>query len=92
MTPTGRITTFAGRGNNKESGYNDGDLRSQALFSEPRAIAYDEKRNCFYVGDGLNKVIRKIELERTDDEQEAIEDENDGNVGSEGEENQKTEE
>ncbi len=92
LTPTGRITTFAGRGNNKESGYNDGDLRSQALFSEPRAIAYDEKRNCFYVGDGLNKVIRKIELERTDDEQEAIEDENDGNVGSEGEENQKTEE
>lgn len=63
LTPEGRVTTFAGRGNNKESGYVDGELRRQALFNEPIAIAYDEKRKCFYVGDRNNKVIRKIEKE-----------------------------
>lgn len=68
LTPDGRVTTFAGRGNNKESGYVDGELRTQALFNEPIAIAYDEKRKCFYVGDKVNKVIRKIEQESDDEE------------------------
>lgn len=94
LTPSGRITTFAGRGNNSTSGYNDGDLRSQALFSEPRALAYDEKRNCFYVGDGLNKVIRKIAQEVTDDEVQAAEEESSetGDTTEQGEESEQTEE
>lgn len=67
LTPTGRVTTFAGRGNNQSSGYNDGALRTQALFKGPACIAYDEKRNCFYVGDRSNKVIRTIRLEQAAD-------------------------
>lgn len=60
LTPQGRVSTFAGRGNNATDGYADGDLRTEARFKEPKAIAYDEKRQCFYVGDAGNKVIRKI--------------------------------
>lgn len=60
LTPQGRVSTFAGRGNNATSGYADGDLRTEARFKEPKAIAYDEKRQCFYIGDAGNKVIRKI--------------------------------
>lgn len=63
LTPQGRVSTFAGRGNNGISGYANGDLRKEARFNEPRAITYDEKRECFYIGDGLNKVIRKIAKE-----------------------------
>lgn len=60
LTPQGRVSTFAGRGNNATNGYSDGDLRTEARFNEPKAIAYDEKRQCFYIGDSKNKVIRKI--------------------------------
>ena len=64
MTPYGRITTFAGRGNGIATGdYADGELRTEARFNAPCAIAYDEKRKCFYVGDSGNNVIRKIALE-----------------------------
>ena len=71
LTPTGRVTTFAGRGNGStEAGYADGALRTEARFSYPWAIAYDEKRKCFYVGergshDGkkTQAVIRKIAQE-----------------------------
>ena len=63
LTPKGRVSTFAGRGNNSTSGYKDGDLRTEALFRSPRAIAYDEKRQCFYIGDTGNWVIRKIAKE-----------------------------
>lgn len=64
LTPTGRVYTFAGRGNGStEGGYADGALRTEARFDRPWAIAYDEKRNCFYVGDRNNRVIRKIALE-----------------------------
>lgn len=64
LTPTGRVYTFAGRGNgNADGGYADGALRTEARFNRPWAIAYDEKRNCFYVGDRNNRVIRKIALE-----------------------------
>ncbi len=64
LTPSGRVYTFAGRGNGiAAGGYADGDLRTEARFSGPISIAYDEKRNCFYVGDSGNKVIRKIALE-----------------------------
>ena len=63
LTPTGRVTTFAGRGNNGTSGLFDGEVRTEARFNEPRALTFDPKRNCFYVGDGLNKIIRKIAKE-----------------------------
>ena len=63
MNPQGRIQTYAGRGNNATSGYANGDLRTEARFNTPKAIAYDEKRNCFYIGDAGNKVIRKIAKE-----------------------------
>ncbi|WP_437920571.1 IPT/TIG domain-containing protein [Sphingobacterium sp. LRF_L2] len=63
MTPQGRVSTFAGRGNNGTSGYVDGDLRTEARFSSPQAIIYDELRECFYVGDTGNWIIRKIAKE-----------------------------
>jgi hypothetical protein len=63
VTPQGRVSTFAGRGNNGTSGYANGDLRLEARFRAPRAITYDETRNCFYVGDTDNWIIRKIALE-----------------------------
>ncbi|MFD1771673.1 IPT/TIG domain-containing protein [Sphingobacterium suaedae] len=63
MTPQARVSTFAGRGNNGDQGYADGDLRTEARFSSPKAIAYDEVRQCFYVGDTGNWIIRKIAKE-----------------------------
>lgn len=64
LTPSGRVYTFAGRGNgSSDGGYADGKLRTEARFNRPVSIAYDEKRNCFYVGDYGNSVIRKIALE-----------------------------
>ena len=63
LTPQGRVSTFAGRGNNGTSGYANGDLRTEARFNQPQAIAYDEERKCFYVGDAGNWVIRKIAQE-----------------------------
>ena len=64
LTPNGRVATFAGRGNGiAAGGYADGELRTEARFNAPLSIAYDEKRNCFYVGDSNNKVIRKMALE-----------------------------
>jgi hypothetical protein len=63
LTPQGRVSTFAGRGNNGTSGYADGDLRKEARFNQPQAIAYDEEKKCFYIGDTGNWVIRKIAKE-----------------------------
>lgn len=63
LTPMGRVETFAGRGNNGTSGYNDGDLRTEARFKQPESIVYDELRQCFYVGDTGNFLIRKIGYE-----------------------------
>ena len=60
LTPEGRVTTYAGRGNSREWGYVDGELRSQALFNHPTSIAYDMKRKCFYIGDCDNHRVRKI--------------------------------
>lgn len=67
LTPRGRVSTFAGRGNNATNGYADGDLRTEARFNAPKAIAYDEKRQCFYIGDSGNKIIRKIGKEGADE-------------------------
>lgn len=63
LTPQGRVSTFAGRGNNGTSGYADGDLRTEARFNGPQAIAYDETKKCFYIGDTGNWLIRKIAKE-----------------------------
>lgn len=63
VTPQGRVTTFAGRGNNGTSGYANGDLRLEARFLSPKGIAYDELRNCFYIADTGNWIIRKIAKE-----------------------------
>ncbi len=63
LTSLGRVSTFAGRGNNGTSGYANGDLRTEARFLNPQAIAYDEEKNCFYIGDSGNWLIRKIAKE-----------------------------
>ena len=63
LTPQGRVSTYAGRGNNGTSGYANGDLRTEARFLSPQAIAYDEEKNCFYIGDTGNWIIRKIAQE-----------------------------
>lgn len=63
LTPQGRVSTFAGRGNNGTSGYANGDLRKQARFNKPQAITYDEERKCFYIGEAGNYLIRKIAKE-----------------------------
>lgn len=64
LTPLGRVSTFAGRGNDNASpGYANGDLRREARFNRPKAITYDEIRKCFYVGDTHNWIIRKIAKE-----------------------------
>lgn len=60
LNPEGRVSTFAGRGNNGTSGYANGDLRTQARFNLPQAIAYDDQKKCFYIGDSGNWLIRKI--------------------------------
>lgn len=63
LTPQGRVSTFAGRGNNGTSGYANGDLRTEARFNSPRAIAYDTQRKCFYIGESGNWLVRKIAQE-----------------------------
>lgn len=67
LTPLGRVSTFAGRGNNGTNGYSNGDLRLEARFDTPKAITYDETRDCFYVGDTNNWIIRKIALEQEEE-------------------------
>lgn len=63
LTSQGRVSTYAGRGNNGTSGYTNGDLRTEARFNSPQALAYDEVKNCFYVGEAGNWLIRKIAKE-----------------------------
>ncbi|MNX93642.1 hypothetical protein D3C86_1258340 [compost metagenome] len=63
LSPMGRVSTYAGRGNNGTSGYANGDLRTEARFNAPQAIAYDDVAKCFYIGEAGNWVIRKISKE-----------------------------
>lgn len=67
LTPEGKVTTFAGRGSssidNNPYGYIDGGLRTEARFDQPEGLAYDSTNNVFYVGDRMNRCIRKISLE-----------------------------
>lgn len=78
LTPEGSVTTFAGRGsssiNNDPWGYVDGDLRQEARFDRPSGLAYNEEEGAFYVGDQMNRRIRKIALEEMDESES--EDEN----------------
>ena len=47
----------------------NGDLREEARFDQPAAIAYDSINNVFYVGDIENNSISRIGLENWDDEE-----------------------
>lgn len=90
LTPDGKVTTFAGRGSGKTSGYQNGEVRSEALFNGPSAIAYDEKRKCFYVGDTNNWIIRKIAQEQdATEETDAVDEDSNEAIENEGNQNEK---
>ncbi|MCD2421466.1 IPT/TIG domain-containing protein [Niabella pedocola] len=67
LTPQGKVTTFAGRGSSSINpdpfGYIDGGLRTEARFDRPEGLAYDSVNHVFYVGDWMNRCVRKISLE-----------------------------
>ncbi len=67
VTPTGEVSTFAGKGSpssdGKKQGYIDGDLRKEARFDGPSGIAYDAKLKIFYITERNNKRIRTISIE-----------------------------
>ena len=60
VTPTGQVSTFAGRPENR--GYSDGALRD-AQFFDPFGIIYDNVNQTFYVADRGNHRIRTIVVE-----------------------------
>jgi trimeric autotransporter adhesin len=57
IAPNGRISTIAGNGNNGFGG--DGGLATQAMLSQPTAIAIDATGN-LYVADYSNNRVRKV--------------------------------
>jgi len=61
MTPTGVVTTIAGRAG--ASGFADGSAAA-ARFNNPRALAVDSAGN-IYVGDSDNHAVRRISLDGT---------------------------
>ena len=67
VSPTGEVSTFAGKGSpssdGKKEGYIDGDLRTEARFNKPNGIAYDEENQIFYISEEVNKRIRTIGVE-----------------------------
>jgi len=60
VTPTGQVSTFAGRPGNR--GYSDGALRD-AQFFDPFGIIYDNVNQVFYIADRGNHRIRTITVE-----------------------------
>ncbi|MDR0687517.1 MAG: IPT/TIG domain-containing protein [Prevotellaceae bacterium] len=60
ITPSGIVTTFAGRP--QSYGYVDGDLRT-AQFDRPQGIAYDKESRVFYIADQKNRRVRVIKFE-----------------------------
>lgn len=60
ITPTGQVSTFAGRPGNP--GYSDGALRD-AQFDGPFGIIFDQNNQTFYVADRDNRRIRTIKVE-----------------------------
>lgn len=67
ITPTGEVSTFAGRGSvgtdGKVWGWIDGEARETARFREPTGICYDAEDEIFYVADRENRRIRTISVE-----------------------------
>lgn len=67
LSPLGQVSTYAGRGSasldSDPWGYVNGRLREDARFNRPKAIAWDDRDNTFYIGDCRNYRIRKIGLE-----------------------------
>ncbi|PWG81249.1 IPT/TIG domain-containing protein [Pararcticibacter amylolyticus] len=67
VSPTGEVSTFAGKGSpssdGKKEGYIDGDLRKEARFNRPSGIAYDAEHEIFYITEINNKRIRTISVE-----------------------------
>ncbi len=69
LTPDGLVRTYAGRApstNGNIWGTEDGDLRQQARFRDVSGIAYDVKRDRFYVLDNNNRRVRTIGMESSD--------------------------
>lgn len=56
--PEGEILEVLGSG---EIGKSDGDFQS-ATFFRPQGIAFDNKRNCLYIADTENHLIRKADF------------------------------
>lgn len=72
LTPEGSVTTYAGRGSTALDGVEgsqDGELREKARFRDPAALAYDEEKKVFYIGDVGNHCVRMISLEEASDEE-----------------------
>lgn len=67
ITPTGEVSTFAGKGSPSSDGvkygYIDGDLLKEARFNKPSGIAFDEANKIFYITEEVNKRIRTITIE-----------------------------
>lgn len=67
ITSLGTATIYAGLGSTgldgNDYGYVDGDLRKEARFNRPYALAYDEQTMTFYIGDKGNHRIRLITIE-----------------------------
>lgn len=67
LSPTGVVTTFAGKGSptpdGSVKGYIDGDPRTEARFADPSGIDYDPERKIFYITERDNKRIRTISIE-----------------------------
>lgn len=69
ITPDGLVRTYAGHSPSTDGniwGTEDGDLRTQARFRDVTGLAYDEKRDVFYVLDHNNRRIRTIGKESED--------------------------
>ena len=54
------VTTIAGR--NGQAGYADGDPLTEALFNQPFGVVMD-KDGSLYIGDSVNRCIRKLAIE-----------------------------
>lgn len=67
VTPTGTVSTYAGRGSvsttGNVAGYIDGALRTEAQFNWPEGITYIESRKTFYISDAGNHRIRTIAIQ-----------------------------
>ena len=67
VSPEGVVTTYAGRGSTtsdgKVNGYIDGPIRTDARFSTPMGLCYEESTATFYVCDKNNRRIRTISVQ-----------------------------